>query len=66
MGVLELYDLDASAIIESLVLPNGTFNVSNGVLTLAGALTQYELRLRRNGGAVTDVVSVSWAGLQLA
>lgn len=65
-GVLELYDLDASAIIESLILPNGTFNVSSGVLTLAGALTQYELRLRRNGGAVTDVVSVSWAGLQVA
>ena len=65
-GVLELYDLTNAAIIVSLALPNGVFNELSDVLTLAGALTQYELRIRRNGGAVTDVVTVTWAGLQLA
>ena len=65
-GVLELYDLTNAAIIVSLALPNGVFNALSGVLTLAGALTQYELRLRRNGPDPADVVTVTWAGLQAA
>jgi hypothetical protein len=66
-GEIDLYDLTATSLLKTLVLPNGSFAIEGAAIipALPAGAHVLEARVRRVGGAATDEIFVSWAGLVL-